>query len=131
MTRQNKVTTMKYQMIDCDVLRSARAGDCTNGGVSSVLNRLALIVPAGVSGLYGPIELLGGARDMDVDALPHETLVLVRRVISGDPYYHAVPLGVERQGKMSSFGGNYITCCGNGFRTITGYPIAIHDRIED
>jgi hypothetical protein len=121
---------MRYQKLTLvSILRDANGTDCSNGGISSKYNNAMLLVPDEMIGADGPIELLGGAVEVDSSTLPENTFVLVRREIGGMPYFHAAPYFLGK--RHSCFGGNFLYYSGCGFRTISGYPIAIHDRIED
>lgn len=108
------------------VYRMANGGDCSNNGITARYDHVNLLIPEGMPGLRGPIDILGGYREIDLDACPENTLIVKRRVIFGEPYYHAEP--IIDKGYMC--GGNLIDYCGNGFRTITGYPLRVHDRLE-
>lgn len=87
--------------------------DCTNGGVSSRHDRMILVV--------------------DEEDVPSEingtpTLVLVRRVIAGQPYMHVKPVSAGSSHTM--MGGNFVYSCDSRFRELAQYPLPIHDRIE-
>lgn len=119
---------MKYQCLSLiTILKPADGSDCTNSGISSKHTHATLLVPEGMKGAYEPIELLGGAKEIDFSSLKGAVFELVRRDILGIPYFHAKPLGEKR---WCMFGGNYLAYSGNGFSSICQYPIAIHDRIE-
>jgi len=121
---------MKYQKLTLvNILRNADGSDCTNGGISSRYTDAILLVPDNMMGVDGPIELLGGATEVDSSTLPENTFLLVRREIGGMPYFHAAPYFLGK--RHSCFGGNFLYYSGCGFCTISGYPIAIHDRIEN
>lgn len=120
---------MKYQILTgITILKPADGSDCTNKGISSSATTAALVVREDIKGAYGPIDLLGGAKEIDLTSLRGPVFELIRRDILGVPYFHAQPLGEKR---WTMFGGNYLEYSGNGFHSICQYPIAIHDRIEE
>lgn len=120
---------MKYQVISLvDIMRCASGSDCTNGGLSTKHENATLLVPEGMQGAYGPIELLGGLREIDPTQLKGAVFELMRRDLYGIPYFHCEPFGEQR---WCMFGGNCLDYSGNGFHSICGYPIRIHDRIEE
>jgi len=56
-------------------------------------------------------------------------LVIVRRVIGGKPYVHAVPADCCDRHPM--FGGSFVYSQDSRFRReVCEYPIAVHDRFE-
>ena len=120
----------RYQILSrAEILRPASGSDCTNGGISSVYMDADLLIPENIDrGSFEPIQLLGGLKEIDSASVKENTLVLVKRILSGVPYFHCVPFFERNEATM--FGGNFLTYSGNGFRTICQYPIPIHDRIE-
>jgi hypothetical protein len=90
--------------------------DCTRGGLTSRYHELVL-VGDGIDGPFSPDERMPGLR-------------LVKRMIGGEPYYHAEPLAKAKGVRM--FGGNYIVTSDGRYRDAIGhsYPIAVHDREE-
>lgn len=106
-------TTMKAGLT-VGVLRNARLGDATVGGPSATTDSFTL-VDAMVKGPSMPSD-------------EHPEINLVRRVIGGRDYVHAVPLSLA--GKQTMFGGNFIHTSDSRFRAVNLYPIPIHDRVE-
>jgi len=86
--------------------------DCTNGGPTSQHDDFVLIDDE----VAAPFEPSDDAPEIN----------LVRRVIGGKPYVHAVPASLK--GKQVMFGGNYITTSDSRFPN--QYPIPVHDRME-
>ena len=108
---------MTNKGLTVDVLRSAKYGDSTNGGVSSRFNEFVIVDPA-------------------VDEIFEATakcpaLKLVRRTIGGKLYIHAEPLAPVPSNCVGyMFGGNFVTSSDSRIRSINAYPIPVHDRIE-
>jgi hypothetical protein len=97
----------------CHVYSPATGGDCTNGGITSKNNFVALELPDGTAGL--PRSYTG-----------HLPVVrIVRRQIAGREYVHAVPKDIPGH---FMFGGNFIYTSDSRFPF--DYPIAVHDRVE-
>jgi hypothetical protein len=122
---------MKYQILThVDILKPS--SDCSNNGASSKANHATLLIPENISdGVHEKIRILGGLKELAEPLTFHKqdmpVFVLVKRIIRDTPYFHAEPVGAKGH---TMFGGNFLSYSGNGFRTICGYPIAIHDRIE-
>ena len=95
----------------CNVYR-AKGHDGTNEGVTKFHDRV-LLVGKGVVGVF----------EEDED---RPTLELVRRIIGGHEYIHAVPK--EQTNKNSMFGGNFVYTSDGRFPN--KYPIPVHDRFE-
>ena len=98
------------------VLRNARNGDCTNGGLSSKHDHLTLILPEG--GPFEPTEDRPG-------------VVVEERQLRGhdEPYLTAYPFESREEEKWYMAGGNYIESCDSRFPG--RYPIPVHDRTEE
>lgn len=117
---------MKAIVLDVEVLRPANGSDCTLDGVSSRFNRLRLLIP---NSLPEEAKAIGGRWTLVEDITPGDDLVVLRRkVVFGKVYYNVAPFGEKR---WCMFGSNFVYLSGNGFRDLTGYPIPIHDRIEE
>lgn len=86
--------------------------DCTLGGPSSKCDEFVLVDDA----VQAPFKV----------SEEHPEINLVRRVIGGQPYIHAVPASLK--GEQVMFGGNYIVCSDGRFPS--PYPIPVHDRVE-
>lgn len=102
------------------ILRDASHGDCTANGVTSPER-----APRGLAILLGVPE-----GNFVEDDLPGDLPVLEvrRRVIGGEVYVDAIPLGETRH---VMFGGNYLASSDGRFRRhVCQYPISVHDRIE-
>ena len=112
----------------CDIYRSKTPqgadSDCSNGGISSLSNRVTLIGP-GVAGVFEPD-----------DSAPAVKLCL--REIGGVNYLHAEPVDGRDVHRM--FGGSFIHSSDSrfseallragGYVYTNGGPIALHDRVE-
>jgi hypothetical protein len=99
------------------VLRNAEfaESDCTLGGLTSKHIKAVLLMDEPIAQVFAP-------RD-DAPAL-----CLVRRVIGGRPYVHAVPCddqGTPLPGSWAA-GGNFIHTSDSRFPN--QYPISVHDR---
>lgn len=125
---------MKYQILPrVDILKPANGSDCTNKGKSSSALYATLLVPESITeGLFEPIKLLGGLQEFNHDSIDPLTpvFILVRRNLFGYPYFHVEPFCFDDKKPWYMFGGNFISYSGNGFKSITGYPLPIHDRVE-
>ena len=97
------------------VLRESSLGDCTNGGASAKHDRL-LVIGDNVDQRWDENDL-------------SKIFVLVKRDLHDGPYYHIEPLNKPKNMVGPMFGGNYCTPDGS-LRSITKYPIPIHDRFE-
>ena len=101
------------QGLSVSVLRFRNgAVDCTMGGPSSRHDEFVLID----EDVKAPFEVCDERPEIN----------LIRRVIGGKPYVHAVPASLK--GKQVMFGGNYITTSDSRFPN--QYPIPVHDRVE-
>lgn len=100
-----------------DILKPASGSDCTNGGVTSKAEH-ALLIGEGVAEVFG--EKPG-----------EPVLKLVKRMLWGQPYYHAEPAETPK-GVGWMFGGNFIHTSDGRFHDAVGhsYPIPVHDRTE-
>lgn len=101
-----------------DILRRNGA-DCTNGGISSRFNEVLVEVP-------------NGYLEVDVDNPPENLCRIVRRNFLGNEYVHLEPVSLK--GRCAMAGGNYAYASDSRFNyTISngGYPVSIHDRVED
>lgn len=102
--------------LSVSILRDADGCDCTNGGVTSAKRGAKSVILLGVDGPRSESDN------------PNEVcLTLVRRMIGGREYIHAVPAGIS---KHTMFGGNFIFTSDSRFTSISPYPIAVHDRVE-
>ncbi len=102
---------MKGLMVS--ILKDNSITDCTNGGVSSKLDRILLIGE-------GVPEVFEATKDRPI-------LKLIKRNLYGREYIHAEP--IERPTGMGwMMGGNFIWSSDSRFPNL--YPIAIHDREE-
>ena len=101
------------QGLSVDVYRGLH--DCTLGGLSARYNEF-ILVGEGVPGVF--------------DVTPEmPALILVKRIIHGNPYLHARPADEPLPGNVGwMFGGNFIWTSDSRFPN--KYPIAIHDRQE-
>lgn len=97
------------------VLRETLLGDCTNGGASGKYNDL-LVIGDHVTQRWE-------------ENILEKIFVLVKRNLPDGPYYHIEPLNKPKNMVGPMFGGNYCTPAGS-LRSITKYPIPIHDRFE-
>lgn len=106
------------------VLRSDVLGDCTNGGVTSPeQSHGKLFVLFSEEFKHGLYHL--------ADCQDSEKIIclrLVKRNLSGRPYYHAEPMWKPEGALMA--GGNFVFSSDSCFRRVLDYPVAVHDRVE-
>lgn len=96
------------------VYRTARLGDCTNGGITSKFDTLLLIHKEGYM-------------DIDPENPPANAVVLVTRTLWGREYKHIEPLAKPQHlGWMA--GGNIAYTSDSRFPC--DYPLNVHDRQE-
>lgn len=95
------------------VFASKSIGDCSNNGVTSKYNELYLVND----------NICCIPRIVDVPE--EQALVLKYR---GKDYLCAVPLEINKSGKHSMFGGNFVYASDSRFPS--NYPIPVHDRVE-
>lgn len=81
------------------------------------------VIPETVKGLTVIDSAVSGPFEPSPD---YPEVNLVRRVIGGQPYIHAVPKGAT--GTM--FGGRFIYTTDSRLRAVCQYPIPLHDRKE-
>lgn len=106
--------------IRVSIFRDAAGGDCTMDGVTSPERGAKTAFVLGVEGPNTDAEALsiGGV-----------VLRLVKRIINGCEYVHAVPANLPR-GTQTMFGGNFVYTSDSRLRSVCQYPIPVHDRIE-
>lgn len=105
------------------ILRPADMGDCTNDGVTGLKRGAKSVFLLGIpGGNYDESELIE-RREQGENLV---ILTLVRRVIAGQTYVHAVPQGEKRQ---VAAGGNFIYTSDGRFREACQYPISVHDHV--
>lgn len=99
-----------------NVLRHADGSDCTMGGETSRYTRMTLVDPK-IDGIFEETE--------DCPALH-----IVRRMIGGTEYRHAVP--VDQIDRQTMFGGNFVhTSDSRVSRACPPYGVLpVHDRCE-
>lgn len=96
------------------VYRTARLGDCSNGGISSKYDTLLLIHDEGFI-------------NVDPENPPENAVKLVTRFLFGREYKHIEPLASPQHlGWMA--GGNIAHTSDSRFPS--DYPLTIHDRQE-
>lgn len=101
------------------VYRSARVGDCTNGGVSSRFRDLLVICDDGFI-------------DVDEENPPENLCKVVHRFLFGRDVFHIEPVA-RPTGAGWMMGGNYAATSDSRFSALCGHQygaIAIHDRQE-
>lgn len=113
------------------VLRDASGTDCTNNGVSSKHDRLALV------GTIGPDGKFEGIRDTSLPNMwPADVAVALKRGPMGS--VHIVPVENSEAGDWTMAGGNYAHTSDSrlglffekiGMEKFYG-ALAIHDRVE-
>lgn len=116
---------MKIRAIEIEVYR--RNGvDCTNGGISSLFDRLIIPAPH-------------GHLDIDTDEPPENLAMVEKRFLYGQDVYSICPAKVAPDGTVTKrdgwwmFGGNYAASCDARFHSQIGDmygAVAIHDRRE-
>ena len=88
-------------------------GDCTNNGLTSKQDKL---------------ELFFNVNDSDINNLPDDALVLIKKSFMGKPFYFAKPVSLVKSDRHSMFGGNFIYTSDSRFPFDA--PIKVHDRVE-
>lgn len=100
------------------VYRDASGYDCTNGGITSRVNRVTLIGP-GLPELFEPDEEAPAMR-------------LIERDVGFDKFFIAAPLDAKAEGfgggSPYMFGGNFLSCSHSQFPAC--HPIKVFDRQE-
>lgn len=96
------------------VYRTARLGDCTNGGITSRYDELLLVCEDGFI-------------KVDEENLPENLVVLVTRHLFGEEYKHLEPYA-KPAGLGWMYGGNI--ACTSDSRFPSQYPLKVHDRQE-
>ena len=105
----NKITTFPFRH---------PLGDCTNNGLTSVGDNFDLY--------FDTVDQ--PASSNDVDALPDDSLVLIKRNLFGKPAWYAKPASLVKSGTHSMMGGNFIYTSDSRFPGDA--PIPVHDRVE-
>lgn len=109
-------TTTQPLGIHASILREARKGDSSLHGISSRCVEVTVIDEA----ILGHVEPSEGA----------PAVRLVRRWISGRLHIHAEPWAPQASNQIRVAGGCFIWSPDGRFASLTGYPIALHDRDE-
>lgn len=99
-----------------DVFRSKILGNCSNDGISSRVNEV-LLVGEGIPEIFEANN-------------ERPAVKLVKRNFVSGPYYHAEPLEKREGMNGPMFGGTFIFTTDSRVRSITAYPIPLHDRFE-
>ena len=86
-------------------------GDCTNLGLTSVGNSF---------NLYFDTD--------DMDSVPDDSLVLIKRNLFGKPAWYAKPALLVKSNTHSMMGGNFVYTSDSRFPGDA--PIPVHDRVE-
>ena len=86
-------------------------GDCTNNGLTSVGDSFDL---------YFDVD--------NVDNIPDDSLVLIKRNLFGKPAWYAKPASLLKSGTQSMMGGNFVYTSDSRFPGDA--PIPVHDRVE-
>ena len=86
-------------------------GDCTNYGLTSVGDSFDL---------YFDVD--------NVDNIPDDALILVKRDLFGKPAWYAKPASLLKSGTQSMMGGNFVYTSDSRFPGDA--PIPVHDRVE-
>jgi hypothetical protein len=97
-----------------DVYRENSLGDCTNGGISSVYDRLLLLCE-------------DGQVEIDPENPPENLVKIVERNLFGRIHKHIEPVA-RPEGAGWMYGGNI--ACTSDSRFNSDYPLKIHDRQE-
>ena len=117
---------MKINCLSVSVLRSARYGDCTYGGISSRFDELLIACP-------------DGPRTFDADEImPLNFCMVERRDLGFTKIVNVVPATVNERGEIVKrpgwwmCGGNVARTSDSRFYELSGvnYPLDIHDRRE-
>jgi len=112
------------------VYRNAEIGDCTNGGISSQYNKLILIAE---HVKLERVEQFCNKYNYDINTC----VQVYTRNLQGRNYVVVTPIHLHENNskQWTMFGGNYIGTSDSRFKNITknheGYPVAIHDRVEN
>ena len=90
-------------------------GDCTNHGLTSKYDHLNLY--------YGQLN------EEEINELPEDSLILIERVLCGEPAHYAVPVEIYKSGRHSMAGGNFVYTSDSRFPEKA--PLSVHDRVEN
>jgi len=90
-------------------------GDCTNHGLTSKYDHLNLY--------YGQLN------EEEINELPEDSLILIERVLWGEPAHYAVPVEIYKSGRHSMAGGNFVYTSDSRFPEKA--PLSVHDRVEN
>lgn len=116
-----------YYLSNICILKPADGSDCSLNGLSARYSKACLFIPSNMLGLMEPIKILGEPKELNDLPNHANSFILKRRTVFDIPHYCAYP---KVKNDSGMFGGNFLYYSGNGFHTITGYPIPIHDRYE-
>lgn len=98
------------------VYRTARLGDCTNGGITSRYDELLLLCEDGFV-------------NVDMENPPENLVRLVVRHLFGREYKHLEPVASTDRGSVGwMYGGNIASTSDSRFPS--DYPLCVHDRQE-
>ena len=89
-------------------------GDCTANGLTSQLDSVDL---------YYSEDL-----NIELDQIPDDSLVLIKRELWGKPAWYAKPASLLKSNKHSMAGGNFVYTSDSRFPASA--PISVHDRVE-
>ena len=89
-------------------------GDCTNNGLTSTGDSFDL---------YYSDDL-----EINLEEVPNDALVLVKRELWGEPAWYAKPAYLLKSNKHSMSGGNFVYTSDSRFPGKA--PIPVHDRVE-
>ena len=90
-------------------------GDCTNSGLTSKYDHLNLY--------YGQLN------EEEINEVPEDSLILIERVLWGEPAHYAVPVEIYKSGQHSMAGGNFVYTSDSRFPEEA--PLSVHDRVEN
>ena len=89
-------------------------GDCTANGLTSQLDSVDLYYSDDLS--------------IDLEDIPDDSLVLIKRELWGEPAWYAKPASLLKNNTHSMCGGNFVYTSDSRFPARA--PISVHDRVE-
>lgn len=107
---------MQKKGIRVEVFRGANGHDCTNNGLSSLVDEVILVGDM----IEGVDEVKEGQAYLEVGSI----------TFRGKTTYHAKPVNFGLKGVPFMFGGNFVWTSDSRFREHFNEPLAIHDRQE-
>ena len=103
--------------LPCEIYKSKKLGDCSNGGISSRYNEVLLLCEEGFI-------------DVDRDNPPDNLCKVVTRDLGFTVHTHIEPVA-KAKGVGWMAGGTLVYSCDSRFHRMCGdYALSLHDRTE-